>query len=251
MTKQRANVVANEASPVAALIDQNGSEMIEDTQPPDEAIADKAGKVPSDHQITTQYRENLAHNLRHYRAREGWTQTDLGKAIGSSQAQIAFLEREKQNVGLGMLTKLAMVFNVEPMVLISTPENMDEYYRRRGIIRPTDRNEINQFLLNQAQENAKSRQDAVDKTLEERSFEPQAHSADALLGSPGEPLDLVVVARIVGAAYKRIETLRHKHGSAPMTRAMLNSVLAAVLNASHETDDECGKDGLALPEVDC
>ena len=264
MTKQPMDAVAGEASPVAIAIDQEDSEMTEDIQLPDGAISDETRKALSDQQITSQYRENLAHNMRRFRAREGWTQTDLGRAIGSSQAQIAFLEREKQNVGLGMLTKLAVVFNVEPMVLISPPDNLDDYYRRRGIMRPHDRAWADSTLINPAQASAKSQQDAAGKTPEEKSSEPQTSSASAvpkpseapasaevLFGSPGEPLDLVVMARIVGAAYKRIESLRHKHGSVPMTRAMLNSVLAAVLNASHETDDEYGKDGLALPEVDC
>lgn len=237
--------------------------MTEDTQLPDGATPEEIERIQKDQRVIAQYRENLAHNMRRFRARERWTQTDLGRAIGSSQGQIAFLEREKQNVGLGILTKLAMVFNVEPMVLISPPDDLDDYFRRRGLTKPQDNAWAGSPLINPTQASAKPKQDTVGKTPEESFFGPQTPSAsplpkpaeapasmEALLGSPSDPLNLAVMARIVGAAYKRIESLRHKHGSVPMTRAMLNSVLAAVLNASHDTDDECGTDSLALPEVD-
>jgi ribosome-binding protein aMBF1 (putative translation factor) len=88
MTKKPMNAVAGEASPVAIAIDQEDSEMTEDIQLPDGAISDETRKAQSDQQITSQYRENLAHNMRRFRAREGWTQTDLGRAIGSSQARL-------------------------------------------------------------------------------------------------------------------------------------------------------------------
>ncbi len=237
--------------------------MTDDTQIPENATSEEVERIQRDQRVIAQYRENLAHNMRRFRARERWTQTDLGKAIGSSQGQIAFLEREKHNVGLSILTKLATVFNVEPMVLISPPDDLDNYFRRRALKKPDDSVSAESSFLYSTQAVSKVLRNTSERTLEENLFEPQAFSAsplvklagapasmEASLGSPGDPLDLVVMARIVGAAYKRIESLRHKHGSVPMTRAMLNSVLAAVLNASHDTDADCDKDRAPLPEID-
>ena len=188
--------------------------------------------------------------MRRFRAREKWTQTDLSKAIGSSQGQIAFLEREKQNVGLGILTKIAKAFNVEPMVLISPPDDIDDYFMRRGLVNPS-RASVN------------PQRDTVENMLKERLYGsqtplappvPEAAGTPAPVevppGLPSDALNLAVMARLVGAAHKRIESLRQKHGSVPMTQAMLNSVLAAVLNASHDLDEECGTEGIALPEVE-
>lgn len=257
------HVVAGDKSTAPAFNGQKDSEMTDDTQLPDGASPEEVEKMQRDQRVIAQYRENLAHNMRRFRARERWTQTDLGRAIGSSQGQIAFLEREKQNVGLGILTKLATVFNVEPMVLISPPDDLDDYFRRRGLTKPQDNVWAGSPLVDSTQASAKPQQVTMGTAPEESFFGPQTPSAlppskpaeavasvESLLGSPNDPLNLAVVARIVGAAYKRIESLRHKHGPVPMTRAMLNGVLAAVLNASHDTDDECGTNSLALPEVD-
>ena len=250
MTKRPKDVPADgeEASP--DLDDQRDSEMPEETRLPARATPEDIKRLEDDKQVIAQYRENLAHNMRRFRARERWTQTDLGKAIGSSQGQIAFLEREKQNVGLGILTKLAKAFNVEPMVLISPPDDIDEYFMRRG-------------LVNTSRTSVSPQRDTVENMLKERfhgSQTPPAPSvpetavtpasAEVPPGLPSDPLNLAVMARLVGAAHKRIESLKQKHGSVSMTQAMLNSVLAAVLNASHDMDEGGGTEGLALPEVE-
>lgn len=263
MTKQHVDVPADDQSAVPGFNDQKDLGMTEETQIPENATSEEVERMQRDQRVIAQYRENLAHNMRRFRARERWTQTDLGKAIGSSQGQIAFLEREKHNVGLGILTKLATVFNVEPMVLISPPDDLDHYFRRRGLKRPDDSVSAESSFLHPTQVISKVQKSASERTSEEKLLESQTFSTSPLgkpaggpasmeapLGSPGDPLDLVVMARIVGAAYRRIESLRHKHGSVPMTRAMLNSVLAAVLNASHDTDTDCDKDRAPLPEVD-
>jgi len=250
MTKRSKDVPAGEEGASPDLDDQKDSEMPGETQLAIATTPEGIKRLEEDKQIIAQYRENLAHNMRRFRARERWTQTDLGKAIGSSQGQIAFLEREKQNVGLGILTKLAKAFNVEPMVLISPPDDIDEYFMRRG-------------LVNTSRASVNPQRDTVENMLKERFYGSQTPptppvpetavtpvSTEVPPGLPSDPLNLAVMARLVGAAHKRIESLRQKHGSVSMTQAMLNSVLAAVLNASHDMDEGGGTEGLALPEVE-
>ncbi len=110
--------------------------MTDDMQIPDGASPKEIEKAQRDQEMILQYRRNLADNLRRFRARERWTQADLGRAIGSSQGQIAFLEREKQNIGLGILTKIALAFNIEPMVLISPPGDIDRYFGITASVKP-------------------------------------------------------------------------------------------------------------------
>ncbi len=213
--------------------------MTDDMQIPDGASPKEIEKAQRDQEMILQYRRNLADNLRRFRARERWTQLDLAKAIGSSQGQIAFLERERQNIGLGILTRIAMAFNIEPMVLISPPGDIEKYFGINVLAKSQ------QVIIQPLPEESFSGPQTLTDSHSSRPAESPA-SMDALLGSPSDPLNLAVVARIVGAAHKRIEALRHKHGSVPMTRAMLNGVLAAILNASHDTEDECETDSVSL-----
>jgi DNA-binding XRE family transcriptional regulator len=238
MSKSPVDAIADEAADLVSN-DQKESEMTDDTQIPDGASPEEIAKAQRDQEMILQYRRNLADNLRRFRARERWTQADLGRAIGSSQGQIAFLEREKQNIGLGILTKIALAFNIEPMVLISPPGDIDRYFGITSGAKPQ------QGITQPAPEENFSGPQTLPGLPPSRPAESPA-SMDTLLGSPIDPLNLAVVARIVGAAHKRIEALRHKHGSVPMTRAMLNGVLAAILNASHDTEDECETESLSL-----
>lgn len=239
--------------------DPETAEASDDLERSQNAAFEQRESARRDEQVIDQFRENLASNLRRLRTRENWTQTDLGNRVGLSQSQIGFLERKKQNIGLPMLIQLSRLFNVEPMELLSNPDDL----RIRG---------KTEEVFSDTSDHTKSYNDSAESSnIEIQPFEarvppehaffgtklspspPQPKPAmssipmEAILGSPDDPLDLAVVSRIIGAAYKRVESLRHKHGSVPMTRAMLLGVLAAVLNASHDADDECiGKESLQL-----
>lgn len=242
MSKSPVDVIADQTSDLVPS-EQKRAEMMADIQPPGEPSLAEVEKDRKAHETIMRYRKNLADNMQRFRARKKWNQTSLARAVGCSQSQIALLEREDQNVGLGILTKMALAFNVEPMVLLSPPSEIDRYF-----IMPSDSSQDkNPTYL--TQEDALLELQKLAGAHQSKTVDIPASLDNTPLGSPSDPLTLAVVARIVGAAYKRIEVLRHKHGSVPMTRAMLNGVLAAILNASHDADDECGLKDLAQPQV--
>ena len=238
------------------------AEIPDDLVLPKNATPEQVESARRDEQLIDQFRENLANNMRRFRAREKMTQTELGNRIGLSQSHIAFLERKKQNIGLGTLIKLARLFNVEPMVLLNSPVEADVHSKKGKSVLSSPENAWSGASLT-GPPKANPLQIAVRPPLGEAFFGPEPTPADApaksaesslpmetLLGSATEPLNLAVVSRMVGAAHKRIESLRQKHGSIAMTRAMLNGVLAAILNASHDADDECGDEKTSQPDVE-
>ncbi len=202
-------------------------------------------------EIIRQYRENLSDNMRRIRGRNKWSQKELGKKIGLGQAQVAFIERKGQSVSLKTLTQMAIAFNVDPMALLVPAGDVNTFFKRIESIPAAPKNAwsdtspVEHPKINGARA-------ATGLAPEEAFFgsrptplssSSKHHEAlmpmEAILGSPNDPLDLAVVARMIAAAHKRIDLLRQKHGSAPMTRAMLIGVLAAILNASHEAEEEC------------
>ena len=242
--------------------DQETADTPDDLELSQDATLEQGESARRDEQIIEQFRENLANNLRRLRARENWTQTDLGNKVGLSQSQVGFLERKRQNIGLPMLIQLSLLFNVEPMELLSDSGNTDEDNKIDKIL-PSLPESAGSGKLPVDPPNIEPPQIAGRVSPEEAFFGPKPASPpslpksadssmpmEAILGSPDDPLDLAVVSRIVGAAHKRIESLRNKYGSVPMTRAMLIGVLAAVLNASHDVDDECGGKEFVQPKVD-
>ncbi len=264
--------------------DQEMAETPDELRLPKAATPEQRESARRDEQLIDQFRDNLAKNLRRLRARENWTQTDLGNKVGLGQSQIGFFERKRQSISLKNLIQFATVFNVDPMALLSGPIAIEEEIKDDTDIE--EDKDISESLETAwagtslvGRPNIKTLPQVADDVLPEEAFfgpnpapssppekvfpgpklapssspTKSAESSmpmEAILGSPSDPLDLAVVSRIIGAAYKRIESLRHKHGSVPMTRAMLNSVLAAVLNASHDTDDECGDKDSLQPEVE-
>ncbi len=62
--------------------------------------------------------DRLARNLRMLRAERQWTQEYVAFEAGTSQVYLSELERGKRNPSIGVLEKLAAVFNVPPARLL-------------------------------------------------------------------------------------------------------------------------------------
>lgn len=60
----------------------------------------------------------LARNLRMLRAEKQWTQEYVSLEAGLTQTYISDLERGRRNPSIGVLEKLATVFNVPPARLL-------------------------------------------------------------------------------------------------------------------------------------
>jgi hypothetical protein len=65
-----------------------------------------------------------------------------------------------------------------------------------------------------------------------------AAAPEQFLGQLAVGVSLTTVKEIVAATHKRLEALERRHGSVPMTREMLTSVLVTLLNASQNIDGE-------------
>lgn len=202
-------------------------------------------------QIIDQFRENVANNMRLLRASKNMTQGELGKRIGFSHGQVAFLERKKQSISLRTLTHISLVFNVDPMSLLrpaaTTSMPLEEAESVPAISEslwldatPVElpQTRVSEIAADVPTEDVFSASKSILPTPPQKPNEPLMPVGNTL-GSPNDPLDLATVARMIGAAHKRVESLKHKHGSVLITRSMLISVLAAILNASHDTDNEC------------
>lgn len=272
MSKKPLNEDTGDESHAISSNDQEEAGVLNDSRFAKDATREQRAKAARDQAVVKQFRENLSNNIRLFRAREKWTQNDLASVIGATQPQIAFLERKKQNVSLRILTKLAFAFNVEPMVLLSPLDEGDEIFRKNKTVKVSleetwfGSSLVGLLEMPPTQDpplKRPSTQDAVRLTPEEAFFGSKTPAvisstrsvesvpgAETVLGSVNDPVTLAGAARILSAALKRIEVLRHKHGSVPMTRAMLNSVLAAVLNASHDADDEGADENSSQPEVE-
>lgn len=72
---------------------------------------------------------NLGNILRTLRIREGLTQEELGKHIGTTRSAIGMYEQGKREPNLGLLEKFANLFHVDMNYLVGMViENKDEYY---------------------------------------------------------------------------------------------------------------------------
>ncbi len=185
---------------------------------------DDAGDVDDRLQLTQVYRNNIAAHTKRLRERAGIRQKDLAKLMNTGQGHVASLEMARLNIGLHTLTRLAMAFNVEPATLLlpvtdegdaalaaltgQSPSGLPEL----GVMQPVD-----------------------------VAAQPQSRPSTApelLLGNLGIGVSLTTVKEMVAATYRRLEALERRHGSVPMTREMLTSVLVALLSASQNLDGD-------------
>ena len=263
MTK-RPVAIDPDPEPIAAVSAAEGlGEMGDEPQLPEDASPEAHEIAERSNKTFKQFSENLSLNMRRLRRENDWNVTDLSKITGVSTTHLGAIEHKKQNVSLRHLILMAYAFNVEPMALLSPPSYMDHYIR--NVKRDGKENKKNWYGLPLVDLDSFKTysQDHLVRTPPEEAFFgprpsplPSAASAEAflpvetILGSGGSSFSLSTVARIIEAAHKRIEALKRKHGSVQMTRAMLNNVLAAVLSASHETDDERDDGSASQPPVE-
>ena len=155
----------------------------------------------------------IAANTKLLRARLGIRQQDLAKAMGTSQGQVAALEMAKNSIGLHTLTRLASSLKVEPQQLLVPMSKDDQPAPKNG----------------QAGEIVQS------------DVARPAHSAsvasDLVTGGLAVGVSLSTLKGIVAAMHKRLEALERRHGSVPMTREMLTSLLVVLLTASQNIDN--------------
>ena len=232
-------------------------QLSEDASPEAREIAEK------NREAFKQFHENLSLNMRRLRREKDWNVSDLARMIGVSATHLGAIEHKKQSVSLRHLILMAYAFNVEPMALLSPASYMDQYIRDvKQYAKDNKKSWYGLPLVDLGSFKFSSQNHPVRPPPEEAFFGPRPSSplsitsaeapspVEAVLGSDGAPFNLATVARIIGAAHKRIEALKRKHGSVQMTRAMLNSILAVVLSASHDTDDECDDEHTSQPPVE-
>lgn len=162
-----------------------------------------------DFQLTLSYRTIIAANTKRLREQMGLRQLDLAKLMGTGQGQVASLEMARISIGLHSLTRLATALNVEaPSLLLPFlgADKSSSGNAESGDARPVD------------------------------SENKGSPAPDLLAGNLAVGVNLTTVKGIVAATHKRLEDLERRHGSVPMTREMLTSVLVTVLNASQNMD---------------
>ena len=157
-------------------------------------------------QLTMSYRLLIAANTKRLRERLGLRQVDLAKLMGTAQGQIASLESARISIGLHTITRLATALNIEP------PELLLPFKVEPNVSHP-----VNVTL----------------PTPNSTSLAPELLTGNLAVG-----VSLTTVKGIVAATHKRLEALERRHGSVPMTREMLTSVLVALLNASQNIDSD-------------
>lgn len=263
MTKRPVAVDPDPEPTAAVSAAEEGGETGDEPQLSEDASPEAREIAEKNREAFKQFHENLSLNMRRLRRENDWNVSDLARMIGVSATHLGAIEHKKQSVSLRHLVLMAYAFNVEPMALLSPASYMDQYIRnvkRDG--RDNKKNWYGLPLVDVDSFKLSSQDHPVRPSPEEAFFGlrpsalPLTASAEApspveaVLGSGGAPFNLATVARIIGAAYKRIEALKRKHGSVQMTRAMLNNVLAAVLSAYHDTDDECDDEHIPQPPVE-
>lgn len=262
MTKRPAPVNPDPEPIAAVSTAEEGGEIGDEPQLSEDASPEAREIAEKNREAFKQFHENLALNMRRLRRENDWNVSDLARMIGVSSTHLGAIEHKKQSVSLRHLILMAYAFDVEPMALLSPASYMDQYIK--NVKRDGKDNkkswyglpvvDLDSFKLPSQNHPVRpppedaffgSRPSALPLTASAETLSP----VEAVLGSGGAPFSLATVSRIVGAAYKRIEALKRKHGSVQMTRAMLNNVLAAVLSASHDTDDECDDEHTTQPPV--
>lgn len=181
------------------MSDHKGTEV--DSANTDNSLGD------DDHlQLTMSYRLIIASNTKRLRERLGLRQVDLAKLMGTAQGQVASLETARISIGLHTITRLATALNIEPPQLLLPFK-----------VEPDVNHPVNATL----------------PTPNSTSLAPELLTGNLAVG-----VSLTTVKGIVAATYKRLEALERRHGSVPMTREMLTSVLVALLNASQNIDSD-------------
>ena len=210
-------------------------------------VQDSEAEAPKDHlHITEVYRHNLARNMKRLRKQLKLTQVGLAERIGVGQAQIALLEVSKVDASLKSLTRIARGLGTNPMELLSPPPGSDPIHL--SWTEPSQSMEDVQELPEQKDQHESevdSRPYAappIQRTAESRATGKEHGEAlprsEAVLNSLGQALNLTTAKHIASAVHKRLEAMERRHGSAPMTRAMLNALLVTMLNASQALDYE-------------
>ena len=209
---------------------------------------DSEAEAPKDHlHITEVYRHNLARNMKRLRKQLKLTQVGLAERIGVGQAQIALLEVSKVDASLKSLTRIARGLGTNPMELLSPPPGSDlvrlpwteqsqsmqgaAEFPNQGPQRESEVASLPDVASSPAHKSAEDR--TAGKEHEELSPQPET-----VLNSLGQALNLTTAKHIAGAVHKRLEAMERRHGSAPMTRSMLNALLVTMLNASQALDYE-------------
>ena len=183
-----------------------------------------AGDADDRLQLTQVYRNNIAAHTKRLRERAGIRQKDLAKLMNTGQGHVASLEMARLNIGLHTLTRLANAFNVEPATLL---------------LPLTDEGETAPGMLTGQLPGGVPEPGVVHPV--DAATQPQSRASAApelSLSNLGIGVSLTTVKEMVAATYKRLEALERRHGSVPMTRAMLTSVLVALLNASQNLDGD-------------
>lgn len=193
--------------------------MISRTETPaDSTDSENVDDIESHLRLTVDFRRNIAANSKRLREQLGLRQLDLANLMETSQGQVAALEKTKLNIGLLTLTRLGHALQVEPSTLLH------HYKGDQESDLPTESNP------------------PFESTSSDESI-PVATSIEppARVPHPMENLavgvSLTKVKVIVGATFKKLEALERRHGSVPMTREMLTSVLVTLLSASQNMDD--------------
>lgn len=207
---------------------------------------DSEAEVSGDHlHITEMYRQNLARNMKRLRKIHKLTQEGLGKRIGVGQAQIALLEVGKVDASLRSLTRIARGLGTDPMELLSPPPSSDlvrlpwtesshsEKAKPEGYVQELQ-------YEGEAGPRPYAAPPALSRSGDSRATggEQGPPSPDAVLNSLGQGVNLTVAKHIASAVHKRLEAMERRHGSVPMTRPMLNTLLVAMLNVSQAMDYE-------------
>ena len=192
-----------------------------------EADPERIGEAGDDKEqveLTLMYRKNIAVNVKRLRKLNRMRQVDLAVIMNSAQGQIAALEMAKISIGLHTLTRLASAFKVEPAALLRPIGTGDEFTPVTALHEPTQDHLV-----------------ARDTAILDAPRPPQDRptpASELVMGSLGIGISLTTVKEMAAAMHRRLEALERRHGSIPMTREMMTSVLLAVLHASQNIDED-------------
>ncbi len=219
-------------------------------------VQDPETEVPRDHlHITEVYRHNLARNMKRLRKHLKLTQVGLAERIGVGQAQIALLEVAKVDASLKSLTRIARGLGTDPMELLSPPPSSDLVHLpwtepsqpMEDVQDPPEQKARHESEVDSRPYAAPPIQRSAESRATGKEHGETPPQSEAVLNSLGQALNLTTAKHIASAVHKRLEAMERRHGSAPMTRAMLNALLVTMLNASQALDYENEDETLERP----
>ncbi|MDO5059983.1 MAG: helix-turn-helix transcriptional regulator [Neisseria sp.] len=79
-------------------------------------------QAPSELPDSSNLRAVLAYNMRLFRVNKGWSQEELARKCGLDRTYVSAVERQRWNIALSNIEKMALALGIAPYQLLLPPE---------------------------------------------------------------------------------------------------------------------------------